>query len=165
MRPLSRRSILSSAPVVAAGGLLVAVGSAVPAVAEPTATEKLDLVAARAKSTLPNVPVLGTTFAMLLELYDPKGAVAGDGSVTGSVVNITADTPPKIVVQSHIVLRFPFKGELHLSTMHVRVLPSPIDNPVSIIGGTGTYANARGDGTLNYPNLDRVNISLTVNTS
>jgi hypothetical protein len=160
MRPLSRRSALFVAPAVAAGGLVVAgVG---PAVA--SSTETLKFVAARAKNSMPKNPVLGTSFAMWLQLFDANAAAAGDGSVLGTVVNITADTPPKTVVQCEIVLRMPFKGELHLSTMHTMVLPSPVDNPLAIVGGTAQYATARGDGTINYPTPDRINLLLRITT-
>jgi hypothetical protein len=33
---------------------------------------------------------------------------------------------------------------------------------MAIVGGTGKYANARGEGTITYPTPDRINITLNV---
>ena len=165
MRPLSRlsrRSALGVGLIALAGSLLAA--TAAPATAASTA-DTVQLVATTVHNTLPAAPTIGTNFAMLLALFDTNAASVGDGSITGTVVDVTKDTPPKILVQSQIVLRLNNKGELHLSTMHVRVVPSPVENPVVIVGGTDSYANAHGDGTISYPDLDRVNITLKVTTS
>jgi hypothetical protein len=160
MRLLSRRAALFAAPALAAGGIT----AAAPVAASPSATETLQLVAARGQSSLPATPVFGAQFVMLLELFDATAAAAGDGSLLGTVVNITADSPPKTVVQCGIVLRMPFKGELHLSTVHPMVLPSPVNNPLAIVGGTANYATARGDGTISYPTTNRINLTLQITT-
>jgi hypothetical protein len=156
----SRRSALLAAPAMAAGGLVVA--GACPASA--TSSDSLAFVASRATSSSLDQAVVGTTFCSLLTLFDTAAAAAGDGSMIGTVVNVTVDSPPKLVVQMKIVLRLSaaFRGELHLSSMHAMVLPSPVPNPVAIVGGTGQYADARGEGTITYPTPDRINFSLNV---
>ena len=152
-----------AAPAMAAGGLVVA--GACPASAT-RADAALTLVASRATSTSLDNAVVGTTFAALLTLFDATSAAAGDGSMTGAVVNVTADNPAKLIVQMKIVLQLSAgaKGELHLSSMHALVVPSPVQNPVAIVGGTGQYANARGEGTIAYPTPDRINFTLNVAT-
>ncbi|MBA8931682.1 hypothetical protein BC739_008934 [Kutzneria viridogrisea] len=157
---LSRRAALFAAPAVAAGGLVLAGSS--PAAA--SANETIKLVAARSKNSLPATPAFGTPFAMQLELFDANAAAAGDGSAHGIVVNVTPDTPPKVIVQMSLVLKLGFNGELHLSTEHPLVLPSPVDNPLAIVGGCGKYATARGEGTISYPSPDRINLTLNVRT-
>lgn len=156
----SRRSALLAAPAMAAGGLVVA--GAYPASA--TTSDALTLVASRATSSSLDKAVVGTTFGSLLTLFDSTSAAAGDGSMFGTVVNVTVDSPPKLVVQMKLVLRLSanFKGELHLSSMHAMVVPSPVQNAVAIVGGTGQYANARGEGTISYPTPDRINFTLNV---
>ncbi|MBV8931060.1 MAG: hypothetical protein JOZ47_08235 [Kutzneria sp.] len=165
---LSRRSALFAAPagLTAVVGVSAVSTGAVPAAASPAAspTETFTLVAARAKNSLPTAPTVGTSFAMLLELFDMSAGAAGDGSILGAVVNLTADTPPKVVVQSEIVLRLRDKGELHLSTMHALVVPSPVANPLAIVGGTDAYASVRGDGTISYPTADRIDLTLRIMT-
>jgi hypothetical protein len=156
----SRRSALFAAPAMAAGGLVVAGAS--PAVA--SVADALTFVAARATNSMPASPVLGTTFGALLSLFDSTSATVGDGSMTGTVVNVTVDSPPKLVVQMKIVLRVTFKGELHLSSMHPMVLPSPVNNALAIVGGTGQWAGAHGDGSITYPTTDRINFTLNVTT-
>ena len=156
----SRRSALLAAPAMAAGGLVV-VGARS---ASATTDEPLTFVASRTTSSSLDKAVVGTTFGALLAVFDSAGAAAGDGSMIGTVVNVTADNPAKLIVQMKIVLRLTAggKGELHLSSMHPMVLPSPVQNPLAVVGGTGQYANAKGEGTIAYPTPDRINFSLTV---
>ncbi|MEV6605024.1 hypothetical protein [Kutzneria sp. NPDC051319] len=158
----SRRSALLAAPAMAAGGLVVA--GALPASA--ATSDALTFVASRATSSPLDKAVVGTTFGALLTLFDANSAAAGDGSMFGTVVNVTVDNPAKLIVQMKIVLRLSAgaKGELHLSSMHAMVVPSPVQNPLAIVGGTGQYANARGEGTITYPTPDRINITLNVAT-
>ncbi len=143
---------------MAAGGLVVAGASTVSA----ASADALTFVASRATMSSLDKAVVGTTFGALLTLFDATSAAAGDGSMIGTVVNVTVDSPPKLIVQMKIVLRLSaaFKGELHLSSMHAMVVPSPAQNPVAIVGGTGQYANARGEGTISYPTPDRINFTL-----
>ena len=149
-----------AAPAMAAGGLVVVgAGSA-----SATTSDALTLVASwTAKPSLDDA-VIGTAFGAPLALFDSTSAAAGDGSMVGTVVNVTVDNPRKLIVQMRLVLRLSasFKGELHLSSMHAMVVPSPVQNPVAIVGGTGQYANARGEGTITYPTPDRINFTLTV---
>jgi hypothetical protein len=156
----SRRSALLAAPAMAAGGLVVVGASTVSA----APADALSFVASRATISSLDKAVVGTTFGGLLSLFDSTSAGAGDGSMIGTVVNVTVDSPPKLIVQMKIVLRLSVgaKGELHLSSMHAMVVPSPAQNPVAIVGGTGQYANARGDGTISYPTPDRINLTLNV---
>jgi len=39
-----------------------------------------------------------------------------------------------------------------------------VQNPLAVVGGTGQYANAKGEGTITYPTPDRINFALTVTT-
>jgi hypothetical protein len=158
----SRRSALLAAPAMAAGGLVVAGAYPVSA----TTNDPLTFVASRATSSPLDKAVVGTTFGALLTLFDSTSAAAGDGSMIGTVVNVTVDNPAKLIVQMKIVLRLSAgaKGELHLSSMHAMVVPSPVQNPLAIVGGTGQYANARGEGTITYPTPDRINLTLNVAT-
>ncbi|HEY0498582.1 MAG TPA: hypothetical protein VGD48_22770 [Kutzneria sp.] len=158
----SRRSALLAAPAMAAGGLVVVGVRSSSA----TTNDPLTFVASRTTSSPLDKAVVGTTFGALLAVFDSTGAAAGDGSMIGTVVNVTADNPAKLIVQMKIVLRLTAggKGELHLSSMHPMVVPSPVQNPLAVVGGTGQYTNARGEGTIAYPTPDRINFSLTVAT-
>jgi hypothetical protein len=156
----SRRSALLAAPAMAAGGLVVVGASP----ASATTSDALTFLASRATSSSLDAAAVGTTFGSLLTLFDSTSAAAGDGSMIGTVVNLTVDSPPKLIVQMKLVLRLSanFKGELHLSSMHAMVVPSPVQNPLAIVGGTGQYANARGEGTITYPTPDGIKITLDV---
>ncbi|MFD8495532.1 hypothetical protein [Amycolatopsis sp. NPDC059657] len=115
------------------------------------ADEVVELISRRTATSLPSVPganvVAGTVFFTSLTVHGKDGVKIGDGSVNGMVVDIIPGLPLKIVVQNKIVLRLP-DGELHLNNMHIREIPGPGKTfPIAVIGGTGKYRTARGDGT------------------
>jgi hypothetical protein len=152
---------MATAPTVLAGGLVTA--NARPAAA--AADQALRFYATRARNTLPLNPPVGTHFALYIDLFDPEtNARIGDGSVLGTVVDLTTDLPPKIVTHEKAVFRLMGRGEIHISTMHLRVLPAKDVHPVAIVGGTGEFRTARGDGTLRFVTKDRTDIALNVAT-
>ncbi|WP_370948235.1 hypothetical protein AB5J62_11740 [Amycolatopsis sp. cg5] len=145
MSDLSRRAAMFAVPAVAAAG---AVGTVA---VSKGADEVVELISRRTATSLPSVPganvVAGTVFFTSVSTHGKDGVKIGDGSVHGMVVDIIAGLPVKVVIQTKIVYRLP-DGELHLSSMHIREIPSPGKTfPVAVIGGTGKYRTARGDGT------------------
>jgi hypothetical protein len=142
----------------AAGSVAVAGAARSPGEQSITFTSK------RSKSTLPLSPPLGAPFIMYLSLTDVNGSSIGDGSLFGMVVDVIPDVPPKIVVQVRTVYRLE-QGEIHVSGMRVRQVPDPgHKHPLAIVGGTGAYSTARGDGTLEYSSADLSTVILRVIT-
>ncbi|TWP50710.1 hypothetical protein FKR81_19060 [Lentzea tibetensis] len=123
---------------------LLAAGLPLTASASPAA---LELFAKRSVLSLPAVPALGVGFVGGGELLDTSGAKVGDGFSHCGIVQITVDLPPAVVAHCTSTYRFS-DGELHLSSLRTyRPLALAFDDcPVAVIGGTGAYANARGDG-------------------
>jgi hypothetical protein len=155
MGAISRRAALLAAPA-AAGSVAVA--------STRSAEQTITFTTTRAKNTLPLNPPLGAPFIMYLTLHDANNTTIGDGSLFGMVVDVIVDVPPKIVVQVKTILRLA-DGEIHLSSMRIRKVPDPgVKHPVAIVGGTGVYATARGDGTLEYTTTDTSTMSLKVVT-
>ncbi|WP_091290980.1 hypothetical protein [Amycolatopsis xylanica] len=112
--------------------------------------EVVEVISRRTATSLPSVPganvVAGTVFFASVTVHGKDGVQIGDGSVNGMVVDIIPGLPVKLVVQNKIVLRLP-DGELHLNNMHIREIPSPGKTfAIAVIGGTGKYRTARGDG-------------------
>jgi hypothetical protein len=101
---------------------------------------------------------------MYLALREASGASVGDGSLTGMVVDVILDLPPKLVVHLKLVFRLP-GGEIHASSMQIRLIPEPGKlHPMAIVGGTGIYASARGEGTIEHVTADVSAITMQITT-
>jgi hypothetical protein len=159
MSAISRRAAMMAVPAAAAGSVAVATSSQ----ASP-GDQVISFTAKRSKDTLPVSPPLGAPFIIYYTLLDPTGGSVGDGSLFGMVVDIVVDVPPKIVVQTKSIFRLP-GGEIHVSGMEIRKVPDPgVKRPIAVVGGTGIYATARGEGTIEHQTADLSAVSLTVTT-
>ena len=158
MNGMSRRSAMLA--VSAAAGSIVAASVATPAEAEPSHGGPLAFVVRRTSSTLAVNPSLGAPFIIGISLQDQAGVTTiGDGAITGMVVDVSGPDP---VIQFTAVLRFKL-GEIHLSSLTVRKIPEPgVKRPVAIIGGTGAYRKASGDGTFEHATVQVTNVVLNV---
>lgn len=123
---------------------LLAVGLPVSAAASPSTVE---LYAKRGLLSLPAVPAVGTGFVGGGDLLDAVGTKVGTGDTYCGIVRLTLDIPPAVVAQCTSVYRLA-DGELHLSSLRTyRPVALAFDDcPVAVLGGTGGYAGARGDG-------------------
>jgi hypothetical protein len=158
MGGMTRRSAILALPAAAAGA-----GVAAAAVTART-VQTVEFQATRAKNTLPLSPPVGAPFIIYLALRDPVGASIGDGSLAGMVVDVIVDVPPKIVVQVKVIFRLP-GGEIHASGMQIRKVPEAgKKHPLSIVGGTGIYASARGEGTVEHVTADVSAVTLHITT-
>jgi hypothetical protein len=157
MGGMSRRSAILAVTGTAAAGTAVAVDQA-------RSVQTVSFNSTRAKNTLPLSPPIGAPFIMYLALRDATGASIGDGSLTGMVVDVIVDVPPKIVVHLKLVFRLP-GGEIHASSMQIRVIPEPGKlHPMAIVGGTGIYASARGEGTIEHVTTEVSAITMQITT-
>lgn len=159
---LSRRAILLAAPTVSLG----AAGAAVAAPGGEAAPNIIMFTSRRVKTTLPPVPIttpeLGSGYIAYLELLDENNQPIGDGSVRGSIVDIIAGIPPKLVVQANAIYRLP-DGEIHVSNMHLRLVPNTgVRHPIAITGGTNAYRTARGSGSIEYVAETQTKVVLNV---
>lgn len=108
----------------------------------------IELLAKRSALTLPLAPVLGLGFIGGGDLFDAAGTTKlGEGYSHCGIVKLTVDLPPVVTAQCTSAFRLA-DGELHLSSVRTyRPLASGFDDCVfAVIGGTGAYANARGEG-------------------
>ena len=141
---------------------LLAFGLPVPASAAPST---LEFFVKRTLLPVPTAPAVGTGFVGGDELVDVVGAKVGDGDTFCGIVRVTTELPPSVVALCTSVYRLK-DGQLHLSSLRTyRPVAMAFDDcPVAVIGGTGPYATARGDGT--YTKLtdpDRAyKVSLTI---
>ncbi|KAA2264857.1 hypothetical protein F0L68_07210 [Solihabitans fulvus] len=143
-------------PAVAGG--LVAAGSGIAGAGVARAATQVAFTSRRSKLTLPDpLPAtpLGLAFSAWLDLYDKTDTKIGDGSLSSMIVDVIVGLPLKIVVHSKVVFRITGGGfgvgEIHVSNMHIRVVPEPgVKHVLAIVGGTGAYSTAQGDGQMEY---------------
>lgn len=135
---------------------LVAGALAVPAPAQARST--VELLAKRKKITLPDLPTPGLTYIATFDLTDPAGAAVGVAAASTSIVDVTLDGP---VILSQVVLQLA-DGEIHYQRVINRFGAFPRTAVGAILGGTGTYAIARGDVKITWPDQDTVAITLNL---
>jgi hypothetical protein len=137
--------------VVALAGVLVGADQVVDEQAKATTVE------VTAKRTLMSAPpnlAVGGGFVSGGELSDGQGrAKVGDGYSHCGVVSVTVAVPPEVTAHCTSVFRLA-DGELHLSGMRTykSIATGFGDATVAVIGGTGAYADARGEGKATRSN-------------
>ncbi len=115
------------------------------------AQDKAATVEVTAKRGLMSAPVniaVGQGFVSGGGLFDGQGnAKVGDGFSHCGVVSVSVAVPPEVTAHCTSVFRLA-DGELHLSGMRTykSIATGFGDATMAIIGGTGAYANARGEG-------------------
>ncbi|SES14376.1 hypothetical protein SAMN05216188_12323 [Lentzea xinjiangensis] len=106
-----------------------------------------------AKRGLMSAPVniaVGQGFVSGGELFGGQGgAKVGDGFSHCGVVSVSVAVPPEVTAHCTSVFRLA-DGELHLSGMRTykSIATGFGDTTMAIIGGTGAYADARGEGKV-----------------
>ncbi|GAA0251724.1 hypothetical protein GCM10010492_60170 [Saccharothrix mutabilis subsp. mutabilis] len=133
--------------------VLALVGGLVGAVVPAAVGERQVTVEVMAKRTLmsavANIAV-GAGFVSGGELTAPGGrAKVGDGFSHCGVLSVSASVPPAIT--AHCTSTFKLQdGELHLSSLRTyKSLDAGFDDTtIAVVGGTGKYANVRGEGKV-----------------
>ena len=129
------------------GGTLVGAGQ----VSDQRSGPSVRTVEVTAKRTLMSAPVniaVGGGFVSGGELSDAQGrAKVGEGYSHCGVLSVSATVPPTLTTHCTSVFRLA-DGELHLSGLRTykSVDAGFEDATVAVTGGTGRYANVRGEG-------------------
>jgi hypothetical protein len=109
----------------------------------------VDVLAKRTLMSAPTTPSVGAGFVGADELFDPQnGSWVGDGYSHCAVMTVTLPVPPAVTAQCTSVFQLP-DGQLHLSDLrtYASLVAGFEDMTMAVVGGTGAYAGARGDGT------------------
>lgn len=136
-----------------AGGTVVGagqVGDRDERTVEVTAKRTVEVTAKRTLMSAPVNIAVGGGFVSGGGLFDAQGsAKVGDGFSHCGVVSVSTAVPPAVTAHCTSVFRLA-DGELHLSGMrNYKSIAGGFDNTtVAITGGTGAYANARGEGKV-----------------
>ncbi|GAA1296330.1 allene oxide cyclase barrel-like domain-containing protein [Saccharothrix xinjiangensis] len=108
----------------------------------------VEVVTRRALMSAPVTPAVGSGFVSGGDLFDAGGVNrVGEGFSHCGVLVVTTGLPPSVTAHCTSTFRLP-DGELHLSGLRdYRSIAGGFENaPVAVVGGTGAYANARGEG-------------------
>lgn len=116
---------------------------------EATAEEAtIEVVAKRSVMSAPAAPTVGLGFVGGGELFDASGNNrVGEGYSHCGVVKVTTTVPPEVT--THCTSTFSLAdGQLHFSGMRTykSIAAGFTDATLAVVGGTGAYANARGEG-------------------
>jgi hypothetical protein len=133
-----------------AGGTLVGAGQAGDQQVGDRSVRTVEVTAKRTLLSAAASPAVGGGFVSGGELYDAQGrAKVGEGFSHCGVVSVSVAVPPAVTTHCTSVFRLA-DGELHLSGMRTyKTLAAGFDDTaVAVTGGTGKYANVRGEGKV-----------------
>ncbi|MFI9812569.1 hypothetical protein [Saccharothrix variisporea] len=136
--------------VLALAGVLVGGDAVAPAVAGDRRTATVEVTAKRTLMSAPANISVGLGFVSGGELFDGAGrAKVGEGFSHCGVVSVSVAVPPEVTAHCTSIFRMA-DGELHLSSLrHYKSTAAGFDDTaMAIIGGTGKYAAARGEGKV-----------------
>ncbi|CAM3529335.1 hypothetical protein KIPE111705_12755 [Kibdelosporangium persicum] len=118
----------------------------------------VEVTAKRTLMSAPAAPAVGAGFVSGGQLFDAQGAVqVGEGYSHCGVLAVSVTVPPEVT--THCTSTFRLKdGELHLSGIRVykTIALGFGDTTVAVVGGTGAYTNARGEGKVTRANTQDV---------
>jgi hypothetical protein len=117
---------------------------------ETTREATVEVLTKRTLMSAPVAPSVGLGFVSGGELLQADGTTRiGDGYSHCAAIAVSAAVPPEVTAHCTSTFRLP-DGELHLSGMrkYKSIAAGFEDTSVAITGGTGAYANARGEGKV-----------------
>ncbi|MBP2474465.1 hypothetical protein JOF53_003337 [Crossiella equi] len=138
---------------------LLAATTVVPSAAAAPATV-LEFTAKRKLITLADLPVPGASYAVRSELANTDGTEAGGLTISCTVVGVELALPPVVEAQCLHVYRFKDDAELHTTALVKRTLGSDNVHKQVVVGGTGRFKGAEGEGTIVFPDNDSVKYRL-----
>lgn len=157
---------LTAAGALAAVTLVTAtlVTAAATAQTTPQATDQtLTLVGKRGEFTLPGTPAIGIGFLAGGTLYQSDGTTqAGQAYSNCTVTQVTVAVPPSITAQCMTVFTLS-GGELFLGSLRDYLSGGFDKADLAILGGTGSYRTARGDGTAQLTDQASHTYTFTLN--
>lgn len=136
--------------VAAALSLVTVVGVASSGAAAPhqAANQTLTLIGKRGAFSLPAAPALGVGFMAGGDLYDSTGATKmGTAYSSCTVVALSVAVPPTITAECTTVFSLS-GGQLYLGSLRDYLGGGFTDAKLAVLGGTDSYNDARGDGTV-----------------
>jgi hypothetical protein len=142
---------------------VVGVASSGSAAPHQPGNQTLTLLGKRGAISLPAVPALGLAFMAGGDLYDSTGATKmGEAYSSCSVVAISAAVPPAITAECTTVFTLS-GGDLYLGSVRDYLGGGFSTAKLAVLGGTDSYNDARGDGTVSVADPATHNYTFTVN--
>ncbi|HEV3361903.1 MAG TPA: hypothetical protein VG247_34250 [Pseudonocardiaceae bacterium] len=142
---------------------LASSGAAAPHDPGVPGNQTLTLLGKRGAITLPAVPALGIGFMAGGDLYDSTGVTKmGTSYSSCSVVAISVAVPPVITAECTTVFSLA-GGELYLGSLRDYLSGGFSNAKVAVLGGTDSYNNVRGDGTVSVTDPTAHSYTFTIN--
>ena len=163
MRSIGKRGRFLLA--AAALSLVTVVGVASSGAAAPHAAgnQTLTLLGKRGAFTLPAVPALGLGFMAGGDVYDASGVTKlGEAYSSCSVVSVSVAVPPAITAECTTVFTLS-GGDLYVGSLRDYLSGGFGNAKLAVLGGTDSYNDARGDGTVSVSDPNAHNYTFTIN--
>ncbi|HEX4222731.1 MAG TPA: hypothetical protein VHZ97_10240 [Pseudonocardiaceae bacterium] len=163
MRSIGKRGRFLLA--AAALSLVTVVGVASSGAAAPHAAgnQTLTLLGKRGAFTLPAVPALGLGFMAGGDVYDASGVTKlGAAYSSCSVVAVSVAVPPAITAECTTVFSLS-GGDLYVGSVRDYLSGGFSNAKLAVLGGTDSYNDARGDGTVSISDPTAHNYTFTLN--
>ena len=163
MKLVGKRSLFLLAAVALSLGTVAGVASSGAAAPHQAGNQTLTLLGKRGAMTLPAVPALGLAFMAGGDLYDTSGTTKlGEAYSSCAVVSITAAVPPAITAECTTVLTLS-GGDLYLGSVRDYLGGGFSNAKLAVLGGTDSYNDARGDGTVSVTDATAHSYTFTIN--
>ncbi len=134
--------------------------------AEETAREAtVEVVAKRGLMSAPAAPAVGAGFVAGGDLFAADGSTkVGEGYSHCAALAVSVAVPPEVAAHCTSIYRLK-EGELHFSSVrkYKSIASGFEDTTVAITGGTGAYANARGEGKVTRASSQEVGYRVVFN--
>lgn len=155
------RFLLAAAALALA--TVMGVASSGAAAPHQAGNQTLTLLGKRGAITLPAVPALGLAFMAGGDVYDSTGATKlGEAYSSCSVVSVSVAVPPVITAECTTVISLS-GGDLYLGSLRDYLSGGFSNAKLAVLGGTDSYNDARGDGTVTVSDATAHNYTFTIN--
>lgn len=148
MRSIGKRAWFGLAALALAAATVLGVASSGAAAPHQPGNQTLTLLGKRTAFTLPAAPAVGVGFMAGGDLYDSTGTTKlGTGYSSCTVVAISVAVPPVITAECTSVFRLS-GGDIYLGSLRDYLSGGFSNAKLAVLGGTDSYNDARGDGTV-----------------
>jgi hypothetical protein len=162
MASIGKRGRFVLAALVLAGATVLGGASSGAAAPHQPGNQTLTLLGKRGAFTLPAVPAVGIGFMAGGDLYDSTGTTKlGTAYSSCTVVAISVAVPPVITAECTTVFALS-GGDIYLGSLRDYLSGGFSNAKVAVLGGTDSYNDARGDGTVSVADPTAHNYTFTI---
>ena len=163
MRLFGKRVWFLLAAATLALATVVGVASSGVATPRQPGNQTLTLLGKRSAFSLPAAPALGIAFMAGGDLYDATGTTKlGTAYSACTVVAVSVAVPPVVTAECTTVFSLS-GGDLYLGSVRDYLSGGFSNAKLAVLGGTNSYNDARGDGTVSVTDATAHSYTFTLN--